>query len=287
LFRCRDIPDYLVVNPLLPLSESLPQFLLPQPHYAPRVVQPPVFIDLTGDDESQDATTSTSSHTVRQQTPTTISSVDEAKEEFVPRGLGRPAREDGWDGDMDKYSRRTDASIARDNEDHIARQLFGQRFRHGYGLVPNQADNLECGFHALRDSLREQTQDLPVPDVLDLRYMWEYDPEIATEVAAFEGEDGGRNNTNNLHVDQIGLLLRMWGRRRGRSLRLGVVMGDGRVWLVSHPDPNATIIWVRSSASVVDDDTIEHWEGIRSHMCAVPYSTHHHGGVRMPIPSYG
>jgi len=174
-------------------------------------------------------------------------------------------------------SRLADTSQANENDGQAARPMFSRAFPHGYGLVANSADNLNCGFYALRDSLVEQTVDMPIPSVQRLRNMWE---DGDADVAEFEAEllDEGRTNHNNLHADQIAALLQAWGRQHNRVLRLGIVMGNGSVWLTTHPDPSAEVVWINNNAVTVDDTTINHWEGIRNYQIV-------HGFVSQAPPS--
>ena len=68
----------------------------------------------------------------------------------------------------------------------------------------------------------------------------------------------------NLAVDEMAVLLQAWATQHNVVFKLGYVMATGVPHLARIPGQPDNIIWVRSSAfSVTDENTINHWEGLR------------------------
>jgi len=73
-------------------------------------------------------------------------------------------------------------------------------------------------------------------------------------------------NRNNFHVDQIGLVLFLWGRRRGMDLQIGYVPEGQEAQLVPHPKRGGRrVVWIHNVAGGLEEgaDALGHFSGMR------------------------
>ncbi|GAB1316721.1 hypothetical protein MFIFM68171_06931 [Madurella fahalii] len=139
--------------------------------------------------------------------------------------------EDGHSGVRLRVSHATDilldpvrSTAPRYTAYRHARARFWEAFPGGrYTRLPTPGTNLECGFHALRLSMRHQLPSLAPPTLGELRDVFR------GEVVAGRNEGAAMDNGTYFTADQLSAVFSEWGRRRpglGLRCQLGYV-SDG------------------------------------------------------------
>ncbi|KAL2024625.1 hypothetical protein VTK56DRAFT_7668 [Thermocarpiscus australiensis] len=169
---------------------------------------------------------------------------------------------------------KTDPSLQRASSYRAqfrARARFWQAFPGGaYVRLPTPGTDLECGFHALRQSMQHHHQQtihcpVPVPRLEELRSVFR------SRAMAQRNADAGMDNDNNFSADQLAAVFSEWGRRRhGLRCQLGYVSAsDGMPVMMGTPyvetdEDGADIVrvWVYNTGSSLTGE-MGHFEGIR------------------------
>jgi len=153
------------------------------------------------------------------------------------------------------------AALPRSRAYIHARNRFWMVFPSGrYIRLPTPGTNLECGFHALRLSIAEQSPSLRVPTLEELRRVF------ASQEA--ENAAAGMVNTDNFSADQLGAVFSSWGEGQGVRCQLGYVADDGVPVLINtasvtadDADPGVVRVWVYNDGAALRG-LMGHFEGI-------------------------
>lgn len=137
----------------------------------------------------------------------------------------------------------------------------GKPRRHIEGMsfttIRTPGQDLECGLHALALSIEAQQPEVRAPTVAELREI------RASEEFVQANEAVDRDNENNLFVDQIALILRLWGDTIGVSFQLGVALENAEP-MVIFGEEGRTTVWIHNdNASRQEGVEYNHFSGVR------------------------
>lgn len=121
----------------------------------------------------------------------------------------------------------------------------------------NTCKKKECGLHALALSIEAQQPEVQTPTVAELR-------EIQASGEFVQANEAvNRDNENNLFVDQIALILRLWGDTTGMSFQLGVILENAEP-MVIFGEEGRTTIWIHNdNAARQEGVEYNHFSGVR------------------------
>lgn len=125
-----------------------------------------------------------------------------------------------------------------------ARQYFDLAFPNGHEIIPTASSGLECGFHAIINSMAAQFPSLAQPTLRELQEVFR-SPEFTQQALEF-----GLTNTNNFTVDQIAAVAHLWAStRHGLNLQLGYIIEEREPILVATEGDDRddrVILWIHN-----------------------------------------
>jgi len=141
------------------------------------------------------------------------------------------------------------------NPSTLAQTAYNHSFPNGHLTIPTPTSNLHCGLAATTLTMLAMHPP-PHPTTASLLSVF-HSPLYASHAAGF-----GLSNENNFHVDQIGLVLFLWGRERGLDLQVGFVDEGGVPRLVPQPEGRGrVVVWIFHKEGV--EGGVGHFEGMR------------------------
>jgi hypothetical protein len=165
----------------------------------------------------------------------------------------------------ESYLNRKDApALETVKTKDIARKIFSERFPHGASLIETSGDGLLCGLRALCESVKAQ-EIYPTVSVDELQDFVE-SPDLQSFEAETKGH--GRKNQENLYIDQLAGIIRLWGQQQKLDLQLGYMLADGKKFLVPTETSSATVVvWIYSSSTLAaGGHKMSHYQGLRPHI---------------------